>query len=654
VEITMLALLASAALLLAAPAPLGVGVFDVSAAGGEGASLGELPAALRQMGYEVGVITDLMPLTLLQYDVIYLSDMHAPGRVHEGWRQTLASYVADGGGVIQTWHHHVLSEVGIGIQRVYGDRGMKVVAPDHPAVRGVPATFQARYEDHIYEQVGQRGEVLITNDAGRPVVVAGTSGHGKVVSCGLALALAGGKRGAAPTGAEVPLLQAALEWLRPTMSRAERLTAALQTPQLEVSPGERLVAAGRSAVFEVLVGAAGAGEVTVEAPGAAVTVVASEPPLRRYRVTVPTAADSPTEQLYGVVATVGGQPLPGPRGGQGGPRGAADGRGPRGLAACCAGQASVHRLSRAEAARDQPGRAPHRRRHGGLVRLAGPARRARSPGARRRLAGRVGQARPRQRGAALPIRQQRRGGRAVEPGVAGRVTGRGPAAVRSRRAAARLVLPVATGQSGSHRRADWELASRYDIDGLQYDFIRYPNAAGCFCKVCRERFERETGAAVATWPADVVDGPRHDAWVEFRCARISDLVKYVSTGVRQRNPKLKLSAAVFPDWPACRESIGQDWVRWCREGWLDEVFPMNYTLDPAVFAARSVVHRDAVPAGFRVIQGIGSDSGAGSMQGADELAVQIALARQTGSPGWCLFAWHPSHTTQLVEPLLPW
>ncbi len=650
----MLALLASAALLLAAPAPLGVGVFDVSAAGGEGASLGELPAALRQMGYEVGVITDLMPLTLLQYDVIYLSDMHAPGRVHEGWRQTLASYVADGGGVIQTWHHHVLSEVGIGIQRVYGDRGMKVVAPDHPAVRGVPATFQARYEDHIYEQVGQRGEVLITNDAGRPVVVAGTSGHGKVVSCGLALALAGGKRGAAPTGAEVPLLQAALEWLRPTMSRAERLTAALQTPQLEVSPGERLVAAGRSAVFEVLVGAAGAGEVTVEAPGAAVTVVASEPPLRRYRVTVPTAADSPTEQLYGVVATVGGQPL-------------------RARVAVKvvhgAPPTDEVRAVWLHVARDKHPSIvyPELKRLGinlAVLRIAGGT-----------AAWYGSQVQPDVLDPLAPdgdwlaesVKHAHANGVRSYPYVNNVVVeGRSsPESLAALRAAGRLqsgpdgrpldwFCPSQQANLEAIAAPMWELASRYDIDGLQYDFIRYPNAAGCFCKVCRERFERETGAAVATWPADVVDGPRHDAWVEFRCARISDLVKYVSTGVRQRNPKLKLSAAVFPDWPACRESIGQDWVRWCREGWLDEVFPMNYTLDPAVFAARSVVHRDAVPAGFRVIQGIGSDSGAGSMQGADELAVQIALARQTGSPGWCLFAWHPSHTTQLVEPLLPW
>ena len=78
-----------------------------------------------------------------------------------------------------------------------------------------------------------------------------------------------------------------------------------------------------------------------------------------------------------------------------------------------------------------------------------------------------------------------------------------------------------------------EIVSRYDVDGIQYDFIRYPNASGCFCAKCRERFERETGRPVADWPQAVIDGPRHEEWIEYRCSRISALVERISTRIRQ-------------------------------------------------------------------------------------------------------------------------
>ena len=117
------------------------------------------------------------------------------------------------------------------------------------------------------------------------------------------------------------------------------------------------------------------------------------------------------------------------------------------------------------------------------------------------------------------------------------------------------------------------------------------------------------------------------------------------------NPNVKISAAVFRDWPQCRENNGQDWVRWCREGWLDFVCPMNYTLDPVLFAERAKIHRQAVPAGFPIVQGIGIASGQGRMQTADELAVQVMLARQAGSAGFVGFAYQPKHTASLFAPL---
>ena len=164
----------------------------------------------------------------------------------------------------------------------------------------------------------------------------------------------------------------------------------------------------------------------------------------------------------------------------------------------------------------------------------------------------------------------------------------------------------------------------------------------------------ETGRKVANWPEDLPDGPLADEWTEFRCRRISAIVERISTRIRQQAPGVKISAAVFRDWPDCRAAVGQDWVRWCKEGWLDFVCPMNYTLDDELFARRAAIHRDALPDGFPVVQGIGIASGHGTMTDPAQAAVQISLARKAGAVGFVGFAYQPRRTAGLFQPLEQW
>jgi len=200
-----------------------------------------------------------------------------------------------------------------------------------------------------------------------------------------------------------------------------------------------------------------------------------------------------------------------------------------------------------------------------------------------------------------------------------------------------------------------EIAGRYDVDGIEYDFIRYPNIRGCYCAKCRALFEKETGAPVRVWPEDVLEGgKRHAAYTEFRCERISALVEHISTAVRRVNPTVKISAAVFADWPACRENVGQDWARWCREGWLDFVCPMTYTTDPELYRRLLDAHRRAVPPGFPVVEGIGIASGSGTMTDPGRVALHIVLARKAGAAGFCGFCYRPDATTLLLAPLVQW
>jgi uncharacterized lipoprotein YddW (UPF0748 family) len=123
-----------------------------------------------------------------------------------------------------------------------------------------------------------------------------------------------------------------------------------------------------------------------------------------------------------------------------------------------------------------------------------------------------------------------------------------------------------------------ELAKRPDIDGLQYDYIRFPEGQYCYCRHCRAGFESRLGHSVANWPADVLPkGSLESQYVDYLCDTISSFVQDMHDRLKAAHPRLVLSAAVW-----CVESgsrhvgVRQDWGRWAEQGWVDFVAPMNY------------------------------------------------------------------------------
>ncbi|MBI4879469.1 MAG: family 10 glycosylhydrolase [Planctomycetes bacterium] len=131
-----------------------------------------------------------------------------------------------------------------------------------------------------------------------------------------------------------------------------------------------------------------------------------------------------------------------------------------------------------------------------------------------------------------------------------------------------------------------EVATKYAVDGVHFDYIRYPGPECCFCAGCRGRFEQVIGRRVDGWPSVVQgDDALNAQWLEFRRAQITRVVSAVADAVHERRPGVEVSAAVFPNWPVDRDGVGQDWKAWCELGCLDFVCPMDYTPDPGQFEA---------------------------------------------------------------------
>lgn len=177
----------------------------------------------------------------------------------------------------------------------------------------------------------------------------------------------------------------------------------------------------------------------------------------------------------------------------------------------------------------------------------------------------------------------------------------------------------------------------FGVDGVHLDYIRYPDVHACYCAGCRKRFEAETGRAVRRWPEDLKSGPLKDAYRAWRCRRITDLVAAARKQLRETNPDIRLSAAVYGAYPGCASSMGQDWGEWLSAGYVDFVCPMDYTSSLDQFRALVRKQLALSQAGGRIFPGIGVTANESMLDPLQTLN-QILVLRQENAAGFVLFA----------------
>jgi uncharacterized lipoprotein YddW (UPF0748 family) len=197
------------------------------------------------------------------------------------------------------------------------------------------------------------------------------------------------------------------------------------------------------------------------------------------------------------------------------------------------------------------------------------------------------------------------------------------------------------------RESMLEVVTWYDVAGLLFDYIRYPNDTCCYCDGCRARFETYRGAPVSNWPLDCYSGALHDEYRDWRALQITQLVQEVHDAAKALKPEILISAAVYPTYPDCREEVGQDWVSWVDRGYLDLVMPMNYTDSPSAFADL-LTHQLAYVGGrIPVCPCIGASSPGLPV---DQVIVQALETRAQATGGFTVFDLDITAATEI----LPW
>jgi uncharacterized lipoprotein YddW (UPF0748 family) len=142
------------------------------------------------------------------------------------------------------------------------------------------------------------------------------------------------------------------------------------------------------------------------------------------------------------------------------------------------------------------------------------------------------------------------------------------------------LCPSVAGNRDLMRRMLLELATDFDIDGIHYDYVRFPDGGYCYCRHCRAGFEKVIKAPVTAWPKDVLYGGKFEKrYQEYLYGVISSFVREMYPLLKQLKPQLVVSAAVWAKESGSRvPGVWQDWGEWARSGWVDFLSFMNYSL----------------------------------------------------------------------------
>jgi uncharacterized lipoprotein YddW (UPF0748 family) len=200
-----------------------------------------------------------------------------------------------------------------------------------------------------------------------------------------------------------------------------------------------------------------------------------------------------------------------------------------------------------------------------------------------------------------------------------------------------------------------DIARRYEVDGLHFDYVRYPNPQYDYSRVSIDRFRleiekkltpRERRALLAQFQQDrflyIKKFPA--AYAEFQRAQVTDLVSRIYNGVKSVKPNAIISAAVFANEEDAERSRFQEWKEWLRMGWLDVVCPMAYTPDTETFR-KQLITAMSFASGKSVWGGIGAYK-----QTAESAVEKIRVMRELGAQGFILFSYDSSVEVSNTNP----
>lgn len=187
-----------------------------------------------------------------------------------------------------------------------------------------------------------------------------------------------------------------------------------------------------------------------------------------------------------------------------------------------------------------------------------------------------------------------------------------------------------------------EICARYNIDGVNLDYVRYPVSAKAtssnyaasnwgYTPYAREEFKKIYGID----PVEIsADSAMWNKWDMYRQDRITKYVANIKDVLKDRG--VVLSAVIFPDYKTSLETKQQNWQRWSSYNYVDALTPLILTADYNLADNMLDELRRKTSSRTKIYPGLF----VGFMEGeSEDLLKQIHIIRNRNLEGVVLFDW---------------
>jgi len=112
-----------------------------------------------------------------------------------------------------------------------------------------------------------------------------------------------------------------------------------------------------------------------------------------------------------------------------------------------------------------------------------------------------------------------------------------------------------------------DIVRNYDIDGIQFDYIRYPDSSYGYNPIAMEEFKKSGSPNFAKWKQE----------------QLSNFLNILYLQLKHINPKIQISAAVIAKQDKALNKYSQDWELWLKNQNIDRVYLMAYNTSVKTF-----------------------------------------------------------------------
>ncbi|MFM7469045.1 MAG: glycoside hydrolase family 10 protein, partial [Vampirovibrionales bacterium] len=197
-----------------------------------------------------------------------------------------------------------------------------------------------------------------------------------------------------------------------------------------------------------------------------------------------------------------------------------------------------------------------------------------------------------------------------------------------------------------------EMATRYPIDGIQFDYIRYPNSmpplasqglitSWGYSDAGRLAFKKQFNRDPVTISPAMADLWGH--WTFFKQTQVTEFVKETGLKLHEQRPELITSAVIFADTFGALRRKCQNWVLWGQEKYVDWLMPIVMAAAPKQVEKEVSLVREATHQQVPVVAGVFAPY---FKLGPETLLDQIRYAKEAQSLGFTIF--EAAHITPLM------